>query len=195
MKSRAIAFARRLAQPLAIWQTQSNRLRGASWVQLATVFSFSLAALSLVAAWHLSNVTNARNAEAAVITEKTRALVQLSEPAALTTGPEVIAKTDSQYTKDLSALFKTAKASLVNIGVVDYKSESLPGGEYLVRTVDLRLNDEYPRIKNFISNFLDTTLNASLQEIRIERSDAMSEQATMLIRFAFIYRKNEGQMK
>jgi hypothetical protein len=69
------------------------------------------------------------------------------------------------------------------------------GDEYLVRTVEIRLNDDYPNIKKFISHFLDKVPNASLQEIRIERNDAQSLQATTLLKLAFVYRKAQRLAK
>lgn len=93
------------------------------------------------------------------------------------------------YTRDLADFFKIANVSAIELGTIDYKVEDNSRLPFLVnRSIEFRLNDEYPRAKAFLSRVLQKLPHASLQEIRIEKKDVLTAQAAIQVKMVLLYR-------
>lgn len=101
--------------------------------------------------------------------------------------PLSMAPPDTQYIRDLGLLFQWGKEAGVTFGIIEYKSEVHPKTPLTVRTLDLRTQEDYPKIKGFISRVLNDMPHAALQEIRIDRKDAQAIQGAMLIQLSLVY--------
>lgn len=102
-----------------------------------------------------------------------------------------MAPQDAQYIQDLGLLFQIGQEAGVALGVMEYKSETNPKAPLTVRTIELRTNEDYPKIKGFISKVLNEMPHAALQEIRIERKDAQTAQGSMLIKLSLVYQARQ----
>ncbi len=93
----------------------------------------------------------------------------------------------TSYTQDLASIFKIANASAVELGAIDYRGEENPRLPFLLnRSIEFRLNDEYPKVKTFLSRVLQKLPHASLQEIRIEKKDVLTAQGAIHVRLVLL---------
>lgn len=95
---------------------------------------------------------------------------------------------DRTHIDDLDRLFKLAKSKGVQIGTVEYRQTPSPSLQALVRTLDVRIHEDYPRLKGFVAELLGSMPHVSLQEIRVERKDATVTQGQVLLKLSFVYR-------
>jgi len=70
---------------------------------------------------------------------------------------------------------------------VEYRQTSNPSLQVLVRTLDIRIHEDYPRLKGFVADLLGNMPHVSLQEIRVERKDAAVTQGQVLLKLSFVY--------
>lgn len=151
--------------------------------QLACVLLVVAAATS-ASAWAMHHHVQELSARLLALQSRPQA-VQASTPPvyeSLSMAPQ-----DSQYLQDLGLLFQLGKEAGVSFGVIEYKSETNTKAPLIVRTIDLRANEDYPKIKGLISRVLHEMPHAALQEIRIERKDAQADQGAMLIKLSLLY--------
>lgn len=94
---------------------------------------------------------------------------------------------DTTYLKDLGQILKISSDLAINSGVVEYKLESNPKIPVAVRFIDIHVNEDYPRIKRFLSALLDAFPHMALREIRMERKDAGASQGTASLKFSLVY--------
>lgn len=100
----------------------------------------------------------------------------------------VEAPPQESHLDDLERLFKLAKDKNLAIGTVEYRTEALLGtNATVIRTLDLRVSEDYGKLKLFISELLQSMPHATLQEIRIERKDGASLQGQVMLKLAFVY--------
>lgn len=144
----------------------------------------------LGAAWHMDRQARLLAADGPLQTSsvkpQARQFARASE--AMFTVPA-----DGTYLDDLQQLFKMAKAKGINIGNVEYRQESDPLLKVLVRTLDVRIQEDYPRLKAFMSTVLETMPHASVREVRVDRRDATTTQGQIVVRLAFVYRRPDDQ--
>lgn len=88
---------------------------------------------------------------------------------------------------DLARLFKLAREQGVKIGTIEHRLESHTTLPLLIRTLDLRLSESYPKLKIFVAELLSTMPHVSLQEIRVERKDATAMQKQIMLKLFFVY--------
>lgn len=138
----------------------------------------------LVAAWYFDHQAH--------LLRSSDVSAQFSEPNirqfARATEPVFSVPDDSSHIDDLGHLFKLAKLKGVHISTVEYSQEQSPSLQVLVRTLDIRINEDYPKLKGFVAELLGNMPHASLQEIRIDRKDAVTLQGQILLKLAFVYR-------
>lgn len=115
---------------------------------------------------------------------------QLAAPRtqATTSDPLPMAPQDALFLDDLKALFKLAKSGGISLGVVEYKTERSEKLPLTLRSIELKVKEDYPKVKGFLSQVLTDFPHASLQEIRIERADGLTAQGTLLIRLMLVYK-------
>lgn len=159
------------------------------WPALLSCFLLLGALASLASAWFAhAQMVGVRNTTAAM--QRTQQSIVRNQPAS--SDPLPIAPPDAQYLEDLKALFVMAKGSGIGLGVIEYKTERHDKLPLTLRSIDLKLKDDYPKVKSFLSQTLATFAHASLQEVRIERADGMALQGTLLIRLGMIYKSADG---
>jgi len=168
------------------WLTEQLRIAG--WPTLGGLLAATCGLAVLVAAWNFDQqARRLRSPEASSqlgtpgSSNAPRQFARATE--AIFTVPE-----DRTHLDDLNRLFKLAKAKGIQIGTVEYRQEQKPSLQVLVRTLDIRIHEDYPKLKGFVAELLGTLPHASLQEIRVERKDASAPQGQMLLKLAFVYR-------
>lgn len=142
----------------------------------------------LGATWHyrvqvreLTEPGNVAAAESAHRPSTTRQFARATEAT-------FIVPLDSTHVDDLKYLFKLAKAKGVNIDTVEYRQEHDQTLQVLVRTMDIRVHEDYPKLKGFVAELLAAMPHAALQEIQLDRKDARTPQGQVLLKLAFVYR-------
>lgn len=163
-------------------------LRQAGWPALVGLLAVLSGLALLPVAWQYKQQAHqlqapeaSARADAAGNTTQARQFARASE--AIFTIPE-----DKTHIDDLDRLFKLAKAKGVQIGTVEYRQASNPALQVLVRTLDIRIHEDYPRLKGFVAELLGSMPHVSLQEIRVERKDAATTQGQVLLKLSFVYR-------
>ena len=138
------------------------------------------------------------------VTQQTRQLAQANQAASLQQVPgQGVANPASALTEfvwsvpapqthldDMNRLFKLAKDSGVAVGAIVYRLEASSAAPILTRTLDLRLNEDYPKLKAFVAALLVAMPHLALQEIRVERKDATASQQQVLLKLSFFYQSD-----
>lgn len=163
-------------------------IRQAGWPTLGGLLALAIGLAMLSAAWHydqqarrLRTPGDATQQEVPADAAGVRQFARATE--ATFTIPE-----DSTHIDDLNQLFKLAKAKGVQIGTVEYRQTPNPSLQVLVRTLDIRIHEDYPKLKGLVAELLGSMPHASLQEIRVERKDAATAQGQILLKLALVYR-------
>ncbi len=164
--------------------TWLRAVRCLGWPRQLALALLALGSICLVSAWQLERQAQDLRTQLEMLQKSQGARVDTPPPALETLS---IAPEDSQYIKDLELLFQIAGEVGVGLGSIDYKSEVNAKVPVALRTLDLRVREDYPKIKGFISKVLFQMPNAALQEIRIERKDAQTMQSSMLIKLTLVY--------
>lgn len=142
----------------------------------------------LGATWHYSRQISALTEQATAIATDSAASPGTTRRFARATEPTFIVPRDSTNLDDLKYLFKLAKAKGVSVDTVEYHQEPDLTLQVLVRTLDIRVHEDYPKLKGFIAELLAAMPHATLQEIRVDRKDARTAQGQVLLKLAFVYR-------
>ena len=159
-------------------------LRHLQWPQLLAI----ALGLGSVILWISMSKLDALNADISSQTKKLHRQNTIATP----TGSPIqnrlpLAPPEEQFFADLKVLFKIAKSKGVSLGPVDYKREPRAKTSIVSRQIELHLTNDYSRMKEFIATILAEFPHAALQELRIERRDALSPQALILVKFSLIY--------
>jgi hypothetical protein len=93
-----------------------------------------------------------------------------------------------RYAQDLGALHSLVKAQGIRINSIQYRTEAKPQLGLRLRYVDLRLVQEYPRFKAFMSAVLAKFPHGALQEVAFERGDLKSIQLSITMKIVLVYR-------
>ncbi len=163
-------------------------LRGmfqAGWPAPFGLFAGLCGLLMLGASWYVET-------QAQLLPATTELRSGNASPAANTGMPfsrpdAVFAPAQSTHLDDLALLFSVAKDKGVGIGPIEYRVETNTGSPLQTRTLELRVNEDYPKLKSFIAEVLQAMPNVSLQEIRIDRKDAAAVQGQVTLKLAFVY--------
>lgn len=97
------------------------------------------------------------------------------------------APADGTHLEDVRRLFKLAKEKGVSIGAIEYRSETSPALPILIRTLDLRINEEYPKFKAFVAELLSSMPHVFLQEIQVEQGHTASAKEQIMLKLSFVY--------
>lgn len=98
----------------------------------------------------------------------------------------------AQYLHDVEVLQKTVRDSGLSVLGIEYKTEAQTKLPMQLRLITLRSSDNYPRIKRFLSTLLDRLPNASLRDIRLERSDGTNSLCNATLQLMFMYRQGSA---
>lgn len=163
-------------------------LRLAGWPTLGGLLAAVCGLAVLVAAWNFDQQARRLNSPEASSQLGTPGNSHASRQFARATEAIFTVPEDSTHLDDLNRLFKLAKTKGIQIGTVEYRQEHNPSLQVLIRTLDMRIHEDYPKLKGFVAELLSAMPHASLQEIRVDRKDATSLQGQMLLKLAFVYR-------
>ena len=179
---------------LAHWARHLGRasLRWSWPVVLSAVF-WVAAIGAFVTAWLIHSDAQALVAQATGLQSKSSR--NLPTASVESNDIRLLAPSDSEYMQDLARIFKIATADAISLDAIDYRKEVAVGSGFTLRTVNLRVNEDYPKMKSFVANVLATFPHAALNEIRIERKDATTEQSSVLLKFALVYRTDAASSK
>ncbi|MDB5870673.1 MAG: hypothetical protein JWQ07_115 [Ramlibacter sp.] len=95
------------------------------------------------------------------------------------------------HTDDVSALLKIASQQAVTIRSAEYRSDASPSLPVVFRVADIRMDEEYPRIKAFVAETLKRMPHVSLDEIRIDQASASAGKLQVSLRLSFAYRAKD----
>ncbi len=163
-------------------------IRQAGWPTLGGLFAVVIGLALLLAAWHYDQQARTLGVSGTAGPQGPAGDAIVSRQFARATEAIFTVPEDSMHIDDLNRLFKLAKTKGVQIGTVEYRQTSNPSLQVLVRTLDIRIQEDYPKLKSFVAELLSTTPHVSLQEIRVERKDATTAQGQTLLKLAFVYR-------
>jgi hypothetical protein len=179
---------RDLLAPHRLRNAMVGLFRQIGWPPLLGLLAIMTGLALLLAAWqvhqqtrHLHHASDATPSAGTSDATQGRQFARATE--AIFTIPE-----DRTHIDDLDRLFKLAKSKGVQIGTVEYRQTPSPSLQALVRTLDVRIHEDYPRLKGFVAELLGSMPHVSLQEIRVERKDATVTQGQVLLKLSFVYR-------
>lgn len=166
--------------------------RRIGWVGIAGVAMVVVAAWS---AWQAPRWKNeARQLESRTVAERAR-LEELSR--------DVASRPDSnrqisqfigwfprfeQSTADLGKIYAQAEAQHIVLPKGEYQLSREIAAEFLSYEVIFPVKDSYANVRRFVAAVLKDLPHAALSELRIERTNAETEQVEARVHFSIIYR-------
>lgn len=163
-------------------------LRQAGWPTLVGLLAAACGLVVLAAALHFDRQTRSLHSLEASTGLGPPGDATANHQFARATEAILTVPEDGTHIDDLSRLFKLAKTKGIHIGTVEYRQEQNPSLQVLIRTLDIRIHEDYPKLKGFVAELLGAMPHASLQEIRVDRKDATALQGQVLLKLAFVYR-------
>jgi hypothetical protein len=97
----------------------------------------------------------------------------------------------SDYTADLARIFDIAKSQGIVLASGDYREADRVALPVDIRVVDLRFNESYTKLKEFLAAVLNTMPHSAVQEVRIERKDSVAARHQVLLKLALVYTATE----
>lgn len=97
----------------------------------------------------------------------------------------------SDYTADLARIFDIAKSQGIVLASGDYRDADRVALPIDVRVVDLRFNESYTKLKEFLAAVLNSMPHSAAQEVRIERKDSVAARHQVLLKLALVYASTE----
>lgn len=105
----------------------------------------------------------------------------------------VVFPPSSDYTADLAQVFDIAEDLGIVLASGDYRDADPTALGLDTRLVDLRINENYGTLKEFLANVLNTMPHAAVQELRIERKDGTSVKHQVFLKLALVYSPRAAQ--
>lgn len=99
----------------------------------------------------------------------------------------------SDYTADLAHIFDIAKSQGIVLASGDYRDADRMAIPVDVRVVDLRFNESYTKLKEFLAAVLNTMPHSAVQELRIERKDSVATRHQVLLKLALVYASEQAK--
>ncbi|WP_431096867.1 hypothetical protein [Polaromonas aquatica] len=104
-----------------------------------------------------------------------------------TRGVPVIFPPSSDHTADLAQIFDIAKSQGIVLASGDYRDADPNALGLDTRLVDLRINENYGKLKEFLASVLNAMPHAAVQELRIERKDGTAVKHQVFLKLALVY--------
>lgn len=102
-------------------------------------------------------------------------------------GIPVIFPPSADYTVDLAQIFDIAKNQGIVLASGDYRDADPTALGLDTRLVDLRINENYGQLKEFLASVLNAMPHAAVQELRIERKDGAAVKHQVFLKLALVY--------
>jgi len=178
---RSPAFATRALHQLR-WGSGLGSLRSVGWPVLCGL------ALMLVGALLLGVSHQLRGQKNKLQVELQQAQNAGPKPAVNhTRGVPVIFPPSTDYTADLAQIFDIAKNQGIVLASGDYRDADPTAVGLDTRLVDLRINENYGQLKEFLASVLNAMPHAAVQELRIERKDGTAAKHQIFLKLALVY--------
>lgn len=94
------------------------------------------------------------------------------------------------YTADLARIFDIAKDHGIALGSGDYRDADRVAIPVDIRLVDLRFEESYPKLKEFLAALLNTMPHVAVEDLRVERKDNLATRHRVTLKLALVYRTN-----
>lgn len=107
-------------------------------------------------------------------------------------GIPVIFPPSADYAADLAQIFDLAKSQGIVLANGDYRDAEPTALGLDIRTVDLRINENYAKLKDFLASVLNAMPHAAVQELRIERKDGVTVKHQIFLKLALVYSPRPG---
>lgn len=104
-----------------------------------------------------------------------------------TRGVPVTFPPSTDHTVDLAQIFDIAKNQGIVLASGDYHDADPTALGLDTRLVELRIDENYGRLKEFLANVLNTMPHAAVQELRIERKDGVAVKHQIFLKLALVY--------
>ncbi len=104
-----------------------------------------------------------------------------------TRGVPVIFPPSADYTADLAQIFDIAKNQGMVLSSGDYRDADPTALGLDTRLVDLRITENYGKLKEFLASVLNAMPHAAVQELRIERKDGTAAKHQIFLKLALVY--------
>lgn len=104
-----------------------------------------------------------------------------------TRGVPVIFPPSTDYTADLAQIFDIAKSQGIVLASGDYHDADPTTLGLDTRLVELRIDENYGTLKEFLANVLNAMPHAAVQELRIERKDGVAVKHQVFLKLALVY--------
>jgi len=111
----------------------------------------------------------------------------LKPAASHTRGIPVIFPPSTDYMADLAQIFDIAKNQGIVLTSGDYHDADPTALGLDTRLVDLRIDENYGKLKEFLANVLNAIPHAAVQELRIERKDGVAVKHQVFLKLALVY--------
>jgi hypothetical protein len=95
----------------------------------------------------------------------------------------------SQNSEDLNQVFTSAKRHNIQLPRGDYQFKQDPSAPLVIVTATFPMSADYAVIKEFTADVLLAIPNASMDELRMTRSTAVSNSLEAVVRFSFVYQR------
>ncbi|MDP1956260.1 MAG: hypothetical protein Q8K71_17495 [Polaromonas sp.] len=170
------------------WRKGLRWLQSFGWPALVGVLLFVAGSLLAVTSYRLRAVEAALHAKAA------RAGQSLQKAATDHTRPlPAILPLPESYIADLAQIFDIAKHHGVVLGSGDYSDSDRMAIPVDIRVVDLRFNEGYAKLKEFLAALLNGMPHLAVQELRIERKDNLAVRHQVTLKLALVYASERGK--
>lgn len=110
-------------------------------------------------------------------------------------GVPVIFPPSADYTADLAQIFDIAKSLGIVLASGDYRDADPTALGLDTRLVDLRITENYGKLKEFLASVLNAMPHAAVQELRIERKDGTAVKHQIFLKLAFVYSPRAGDIQ
>jgi hypothetical protein len=165
-------------------RTITQSMRHVGWPVLVGIAATLVGIALSAAAWYYKHHLTTKNANEPAIAQG----LNQGDQSAPASEPVLLIPDDAAHLDDLREMFRQAKAKTVTILAVEYRQELKGSLGIRVRTVDLRMQEDYPKLKRFVAELLMGMPHLSLNEIRVERKDATALDGEILLSLSFVYR-------
>lgn len=94
----------------------------------------------------------------------------------------------SQNADDMARMFEMADKRKIKLLKGEYQLAAIAGSPFVTYTVTFPVKETYGLLKDYTAEVLSELPHASMDELRLERSDAAARELDARIRFTLIYR-------
>jgi hypothetical protein len=159
----------------------------AGWPVAAGAFAFLVGILMLAGAAYLHSRT--RNLLESVPVHAAGASPAAAPDAALVQTTDLLSGLPPyrSHTDDVSALLRIASQQGVTIRSAEYRTDSSPSLPVVFRIADIRMDEEYPKIKAFVAEALKRMPHVSLDEFRVDQANSGAGKLQTSLRLSFAY--------